>query len=184
MKIHRSIRNRRAFTLVETAVASLIMLGVLGVAIPNFQTAVMRIRNEEAENNLLMIYAAQKAYYNERLSKYGSGKYHGNINGLDLEIPASDHFDYDGFPTKLNPEIACRRGYTRFSVVAEAIAKDGQYTLYVTDEGTIFCKVCGDSVCTRMGYSVYGKPRGKIVKKGSGGGGGEMCGPDVYHHTF
>jgi prepilin-type N-terminal cleavage/methylation domain-containing protein len=140
--------NPRGFTLLEFTVA-IIVLGVLvTMAVPNYIIYVNRMKNQEAEHILSILYAEQVKYAGNH-----SGGYASMIDDLDVSFPDDPkHFDP---PTLASPGASINCGGTALRYVASIEVIDGSYTLYALKSGQIVCTPCPSTTCQKMGYTTF-----------------------------
>ncbi len=71
------------FTLMELMVVVTIVGIIAGFAIPNYAKSVERAHRKDAENNLMIIHAAQQLYAANNASAYWAG---GNLAAINLNL--------------------------------------------------------------------------------------------------
>ena len=81
--------KRRGFTLIELLVVVLIIGILSAIALPKYQTAVMKARYTQAMTLANSIYRAEQAYY------MANGRFAYSLKDLDIDLPAGE-WDSDG----------------------------------------------------------------------------------------
>ena len=131
--------KERAFTLTELIIV-LVIIGVLAsIALPRYQVTIEKMRSAEGVNILTALLGAQKRYAAEN-----DGDYTSNRGDLDVTIPASANFNA--------PTVSASNPIARIRRIDSATSGIDDYTLRITDTGTISCSGGGGGICGKMGY--------------------------------
>ena len=119
------------FTLIEVIVVAMI-IGVLAVlAIPQYFVTIEKFRSSEGASILTSLLAAEKRYFIE------SETYTGNLNALDVTIPAAT-LQYFNAPTVSGGDP-----------IASISRNNGSYALSISLSGEISC---AGAMCANLGY--------------------------------
>lgn len=149
MNIFRHKKRRpRAFTYMEIIVV-IIVLGVLAaIAIPNVRIQMLKMENQEAIHLLMVIWAAQKSYYQE------SGSYAPQYDYSNLDIDPVTPKYFTG-PGPDDETVNACYGSTPTHVIGFLISRTTDYYLYATEDGRIVCREmpCANfPLCKQMGF--------------------------------
>jgi prepilin-type N-terminal cleavage/methylation domain-containing protein len=99
-----SIKNKKAFTLIEMLVVVLIIAIIAAIALPQYQVAVLKSRTAGAFTHMKTIRSAVDTYY------LINDKYPYSWLDLDVEIPYEIITDDGGENTKENGKIILKNG--------------------------------------------------------------------------
>lgn len=141
-------RGRLGFTIQEIIIA-IIIIGVLsGLSYPSFINYIERIKTQEAEKILIILYEAQKDFAFEN-----AGAYTTDLNDFDVTFPPPKSYNA---PQALDANVSCN-GSGQVTVIASITKPDPNgYTLFLReDDGTIMCcpLTNGNSICTTINYT-------------------------------
>ena len=145
--------SKKAFTLMEVMTVIFILVSLMVMILPNFRLYLQKMKNQEAEQILLVIYAAQSEYAREN-----GGSYTANLADLDIEIDPDSLKNFT-LPDEdlIDNTVSCQEG-AKMSL-ARMPANGWSYTLHVledqvddSDDGKIVCVPCDSSECIRMGF--------------------------------
>ena len=117
---------RFGFTLIELLVVVLIIGILAAVAVPQYQKAVMKSRFATLKHLVKGIANAQEVYY------LANGKYTGDLNELDIELPVGNEPDAQYF-TEGEEMTATRRFYPWGNCVIESVTNYGEAYCRNTD---------------------------------------------------
>jgi len=167
--------SKIGFTLIEVIVAVIIIGGVAAIAIPNYQSLVLRIKNQEAETILIVLVAAQKEHVRALVkANPGMNSFLFYVREMQAEGFSHRAFDVVIPPLKHFKNIIVTsqyercQGYGMFRYLAKMEARDGSYTLYGLDDGQIACFPCPSTKCSKMGYGMIGNPTDASYGGGAG----------------
>jgi prepilin-type N-terminal cleavage/methylation domain-containing protein len=138
-----SIRNKKAFTLIEILVV-VVIIGILAaIALPQYQKAVERARLSEAISNLKTLAQAEEVYY----LQYGE---YTAIENLDVRVPNSEYFTYGMSEERY--VYASRSGYPKIELWFN-------YSKASTRNNEWICKwstAKAEKICRYLGCGLYG----------------------------
>lgn len=142
------MKNKKdGFSFIEVAVVVLIIGVLAALAFPSFRIQMMKVKNQEAVRVLMALWEAQLDYYRE------NGVYAGDINNLDVVIPAMKNFTnltMTDFPVQ-----GCGGPVVTSRMSVDSL--DSSYRIFMMENGKLFCRVlpvssCPDSLCMKMGF--------------------------------
>ncbi len=123
-----------------------VVIGVLAaIAFPSYKIQLLKVKNQEAIRILMAVWEAQKDYFRD------TGVYTNNINNLAITIPPPKNFNNPFlFP---NLTIPCG-GSNKRMVAAISPNSDPNFSIYVTEDGSLFCIAPGTGIlCMQMGLT-------------------------------
>lgn len=155
----KKIRNFQGFNLTEVTIVIVILGFLAAMAMPNLRYAVQKIKNQEAVNALMAIYAEQIDYYRRM------GDYAERLEDLDITFSNMELKNFtipQGLGDDLRQDVLCPspgRGTNKLSV-ARVNPKAGGFELlilgdlnYPEDMGKVVCKPCNSTACQKLGFN-------------------------------
>ena len=128
--------KNHAFTLIELLIVVLIIGILSAAALPQYQKAVQRARNTELKQLARAIVTAEQAYY------LANGKYAGNFDELDIDLPLTPHTisEYDKTCNIIvQGTDAARKGKDFEVVLSSSNLNNGVSIVTVYTQGTYKC---------------------------------------------
>ncbi len=120
------------------------IIGILAaIVFPSYRIQLLKVKNQEAIRILMAVWEAQKDYFRD------TGAYTNDINNLAIAIPTPKNF-YSPFLFS-NWTISCG-GSNRRMLAVVSPNTDPNFSIYVTEDGSIFCAGPG-ALCVKMGLS-------------------------------
>jgi type IV pilus assembly protein PilE len=132
------VANESAFSMMEL-ITVLVIVGVLAsIALPRYEVGIEKIRSSEGAQILTALLDAQKRYSSEN-----GGAYTATMSDLDVTIPASSNFNA--------PTVSASSPLATIQRIDGSSGID-DYTLTISDTGTVSCSGGGGGICGKMGY--------------------------------
>ena len=137
--------RRRGYTLMEIMMVIVLLAVAVSLAYPSFVIQVEKIRSQEGVSALGALYSAQKNYEED------TGGFASDAGNLEVSIPAMQNFNAP--VVYASDSVACGGG-TPLPMLASVADVNGQYTLYVLENGRIVCNPCA-GICIKLGFTVW-----------------------------
>ncbi len=134
-------RNSGGFTLIELLVVVLIIGILAGVALPQYEKAVIKSRYMQAETFGRALYMAEQVYY------MANGTYTDQIENLDISFPAGGYLRNDGTGYGMSNRWSCTLNTANFNEVACYVTDAPTFLMYFYDGGRARCRCTDDKTC-------------------------------------
>lgn len=155
------MKNTRGTSLMEVAVATIILTAITAMALPQYARAKERVRMSEYVHVLKTLHSALKAYqYEHGDSPPGGG---GEFDALGVEMTMDPskysyiHLDTEG----TNQGTGCTGG-SMFYYEVRIQSEPAGYSLAINKDGKIACVSCGPrlEMCRQLGFQNGGWAEG------------------------
>lgn len=141
-------KREKAYTLVEIITVFVIIGGVVAFAMPNIALQVEKLRMQEQIVILTSVYEAVRTY-NMEVGLSSAPGTSLSLSTLDLDIPASDDFDYPVI--EVIPTL-CDSDHVASARVERKPNNSYNYSLHILMDGTIICEPCQELICLKLGF--------------------------------